>query len=211
MKKSHLITVLVALVLITGLLLYFRSLSNEVKEAFITLEERIDKSNLLSQQKSDSIFLLITEGNKQTSDRGRLLDSISNQLDDYLTSLKKDKEQSITNDGYEAWESSSYLDSRFFNGATIALGGHEFLEQIDVYRTAVSENFKADFSEIIEDVESNFSTAPILDTRGKLQNWLPYHFKGFPLVASVTKITQMQADIKITRIELFTALVTSEE
>jgi len=211
MKKNRFIITLVGLVLLTAMALYFRSLSSEVAEAFITIEERLDEANKMNRQKSDSIASALSDGHGLASDRGRFLDSVSKQLEGYLSTLKSGMKQSIANDGYEAWESSGYLDALFFEGATISSGGHEFIGRIDVYRMAVSEHFKKDFPEIIERLDEDFSTAPVLDNEGRQQNWLPYNFKGFPLVAAMTKITQMQSDINRTKLELFSALVNSEE
>jgi len=211
MKKARLITILFALVIFTGLFMYFRYVSNEVTESFMVIEQRLDEENEKNQFKNDSIALMLSEGYGQASDRGRFLDSVSNQLDDYLSMLKKDITQSIENDGYEAWESSGYLDALFFESTTVSQEGQEFIGRIDVYRTAVSEHFKDDFPEIIDRMVNDFSTAPVLDNEGRQQNWLPYNFKGFPLVAAMTKITQMQSDIKRTRLQLFSALVNSEK
>lgn len=211
MRKKRFIFTLIGLVLLTGLAIYFRSHSSEVAEAFITIEERLDEANEMNRQKSDSIASALTEGYGLASDRGRFLDSVSLQLEGYLTSLKSDMKQSVANDGFEAWESSGYLDAQFFEGATISSGGHEFIGRIDVYRMAVSEHFKKDYPEIIERFEADFSTAPVLDNKGRQQNWLPYNFMGFPLVASMTKISQMESDIKRTKLKLFSALVSSEE
>lgn len=211
MKKARLITILFALVIFAGLFMYFRYVSSEVTEAFIVLEQQLDEANEKAQLKNDSIALVLTEGYGQASERGRFLDSVSNELDLYLSILKKDILQSIENDGYEAWESSSYLDALFFEGTTISQEGNEFIGRIDVYRTAVSQHFKTDFPEIIGRMENEFSTAAVLDAEGRQQNWLPYNYKGFPLVASMTKITQLQSDLERTRLELFSALVNSEE
>jgi len=211
MKKNRFIITLIGLVLLTGMAFYIRSLSSEVAEAFITIEERLDEANEMNREKSDSIASALTAGYGLASDRGRFLDSVSLQLEGYLTSLKSDMKRSVANDGYEAWESSAFLDALFFEGATISSGGHEFIGRIDVYRMAVSGHFKKDFPEIIERLEEDFSTAPVLDNEGRQQNWLPYNFKGFPLVATMTEISQMESDIKRTKLELFSALVSSEE
>jgi hypothetical protein len=211
MKKKRFIITLVGLVLLTVMAIYFRSLSSEVAKAFITLEERLDEANEMNRQKSDSIASVLTTGYGLASDRGRFLDSVSKQLQGYLTSLKSDMERSVAKDGFEAWESSGFLDALFFEGATISSGGHEFIGRIDVYRMAVSGHFKKDYPEIIERMEEDFSTAPVLDNVGRQQNWLPYNFKGFPLVATMTKISQMESDINRIKLELFSALVNSEE
>ena len=48
----------------------------------------------------------------------------------------------------------------------------------------------------------------LLKTRdGSTVDWLDYHYKGFPLVASLTKMTQLQADIKTTESEVLSAML----
>jgi len=184
---------------------------SHLTENFEQLQQELDETNKITQFKRDSIARLLAEGYGPTSEGARFLDSVSAELDAYLSVLKKDITKAVENDGYEAWESSGYLDTRFFTGATISPGGHEFIGRIDVYRMAVSQQFKKEYPEIIKRMEEDFSTAPIIDQEGRQQNWLPYNFKGFPLVAAMTKITQMQADIKQTKVDLFSAILLSEE
>ena len=38
-------------------------------------------------------------------------------------------------------------------------------------------------------------------------DWLDYHYKGFPMVASMTKLTQLQADVKKTESEVLSAML----
>ena len=33
--------------------------------------------------------------------------------------------------------------------------------------------------------------------------WLDYNYKGFPLIASITKLSQIQADIKTTESDIY--------
>jgi len=47
-----------------------------------------------------------------------------------------------------------------------------------------------------EEVKSKFSTEDVKPNQGKPLQYLDYHFKGFPLIASITKITLLQSSIK---------------
>ena len=46
---------------------------------------------------------------------------------------------------------------------------------------------------------------------GKKIEWLSYNFEGFPSIASRTKLTQMQADIKTTQSEVLSAMLAGEQ
>ncbi|MEL6918714.1 MAG: gliding motility protein GldM, partial [Bacteroidota bacterium] len=70
----------------------------------------------------------------------------------------------------------------------------------------------------MEDVKSSVKTRfETGDANGKVENrdgaqvdWLNYHFEGFPLVASLTKITQLQADIKATEQDALKGMLEGE-
>ena len=46
---------------------------------------------------------------------------------------------------------------------------------------------------------------------GVEQEWLKYNYEGFPLVASLTKLTQIQADIKNTKSELLSKMLSGQQ
>jgi hypothetical protein len=47
-------------------------------------------------------------------------------------------------------------------------------------------------------IEARFATKPVFWKAGANLNWIDYHYKGFPLIATVTNLSQLQADIKTT-------------
>ena len=59
------------------------------------------------------------------------------------------------------------------------------------------------YKKSIEKLDRLFSTEDVTDNEGKKKPWLDYHFKGFPIIASYTKLTAMQSDIKATETNLF--------
>ncbi|MDZ7613553.1 MAG: GldM family protein [Flavobacteriaceae bacterium] len=56
-------------------------------------------------------------------------------------------------------------------------------------------------------MNNRFTTAKVLDREGKERFWLDYNYKGFPLIASLTKLTQIQADIKASESEVLGAML----
>src|SRR5690606_26784402 len=51
---------------------------------------------------------------------------------------------------------------------------------------------------------------PVKRRDGVEVEWLSYHFEGFPLIASITKLTQLEADIKTTNSEILSILLEGE-
>jgi len=60
---------------------------------------------------------------------------------------------------------------------------------------------------IIKQVKNKFNTDDVKNRDNRSQGWLDYHYKGFPLVASLTKMTQLQADIKTTESEVLSNML----
>ena len=74
-----------------------------------------------------------------------------------------------------------------------------FLANMNNFNSQVGIILGNEFKDIGADVAVRFSTEKVKDREGKEIFWLDYNYKGFPLVASLTKFTQIQADIKTTK------------
>jgi gliding motility-associated protein GldM len=59
---------------------------------------------------------------------------------------------------------------------------------------------------ISEDVQKKFATDDVKRAAGSV-GWLEHNYKGFPLVASLTKMTQLQADVKTTESEVLSSML----
>ena len=75
------------------------------------------------------------------------------------------------------------------------------------FRNGIKEVIGETYPEYYADVEKKFATEPVTNRDGKVLDWLDYHYKGFPLVASLTKMTQLQADIKTTESEVMSTML----
>ena len=73
------------------------------------------------------------------------------------------------------------------------------MSEIRVYEQTVSEALQKDFPELVKDLQQTFNTANAQNRAGETINWLRYHYQGCPLIASLTRLTQLQTDIKNTR------------
>jgi gliding motility-associated protein GldM len=107
---------------------------------------------------------------------------------------------------YEAMDKTASFDEYFFKGDKFTSEGEEFLNKINGYRTDVSAVLGKD-SKFLSILTKRFSTNDDTNRDGKTIKWLEYRFKGFPLVASITNLTQMQADIKNTEADIVADLL----
>jgi gliding motility-associated protein GldM len=103
-------------------------------------------------------------------------------------------------------DKTSFLDEYFFKGDKFTAEGQEFLDRVNGYRMDVTAVLGAN-SRFTPILAKRFSTNDDTNRDGKNIKWLDYRYKGFPLVASVTNLTQMQADIKNTEADVVANLL----
>src|SRR5690606_15155876 len=86
--------------------------------------------------------------------------------------------------------------------------GQDFLNQISTFRDGVVNVLaqNPDMAGIAEDVKKKFATDDVKRAAGTV-GWLEHNYKGFPLVASLTKMTQLQADVKTTESEVLSSML----
>ncbi len=183
------------------------NMSKEVLAAFGLMNEKMETSNEKTTE-SNLAFLgsLETKASEDTKKYGELYEkaqkikTLSQDYYDYLEGLKKGMMKDVEDPkDYAVMDKSNFLDQKFFQGENLSKDGKEFLKRINDYRTQVAAMAPA---AVKEAVEARFQTG---DANGKVekrdgtkQNWLNYHYEGFPLVASLTKLTALQQDIKTT-------------
>jgi len=103
------------------------------------------------------------------------------------------------------------MDEMFFQSGRISPKGEEFLAQIENYRNSVSEILEGEYNTIAQkvNVQREFSTEEQMVEGAKVP-WLKYRFEGLPMVASITQLTQMQADIKSTESEILSSMLSGQ-
>jgi len=86
--------------------------------------------------------------------------------------------------------------------------GQEFMAQMAAFRDGVAKILAGEkgMETVVKDVKEKFSTEPVKRGAGTVQ-WLEHNYKGFPLVASLTKMTQIQSDIKTTQSEVLSTML----
>lgn len=196
------------------------NMSKEVLSAFGLMNSRLEESNK-SAQLRNSTFVenLRNKASEEPAkyeplkEKAESLDKLSKDLDSYFEELKSKMVATVDNpEEYESMDKGDFLDQSFFKGDKILPAGEEFKSKIDTYRNGVIALLKDDKNmvDIVKDVKEKFSTDDIV--RGKTtRKFLELNFQGFPLVASLTKMTQYQADIKTTESEVLSSMLAGEQ
>ncbi len=190
--------------------------STEVLSAFGLMKEKLIDANKRATDTNaaayENLATKAAEQEKQYGEAKEKTDSLRTKADEfyvYLEDLKNKMQEGIEDrTQYETMSKTDFLDNYFFKGGTITANGKEFLSKVDDFRnTAVDLLGERDIASV---VESRFDTKPVKNKEGLQINWLNYNYEGFPLIASLTKLTQMQADIKATESDALSALLQGE-
>jgi len=202
------------------------NMSKEVLAAFGLMNEKLETSNTsMDASNSDFLASLGTKAEENAEEYGELyqdaqkVKELSDTYYTYLEGLKKGMTQDLEDPkDYVVMDKSDFLDQKFWQGDNLAPEGKEFMKQINDYREGVISTLPAEgFESLKASVKTRFATNDGKKDDGKVetrdgtrQDWINYHFEGFPLVASLTKLTQLQADIKTTEQEVLKTLLEGE-
>ena len=191
------------------------NMSKEVLSAFGLMNEKLTESNEAASNKNNDFFANLEQQAIDQPAKFELLKDqatqvrvLANDFNSYLTDLKGKMTATVDNpNDYEIMDKGDYLDDNFFKGEKLKNDGQKFLDEIEKFRSGIIDVIGEKYSDIAGDVKKKFSTEPVTNRDGNVLQWLEYHYKGFPLVASLTKMTQLQADIKTTESEVLSAML----
>ncbi|MEZ4802020.1 MAG: gliding motility protein GldM [Gelidibacter sp.] len=193
------------------------NMSKEVLSAFGLMNEKLTESNEAATVRNEAFMSGLAEKVEEQPAKYQPLkaqadqiSALANDFNGYLANLKSQMTAKLEDPkDYEVMDKGDYLDNAWFKGDQLKPEGKEFLDQIAKFRDGVVAvlNTNPDMAGIAKDVQAKFSTDPVKNRDGNTIEWLDYHYKGFPLVASLTKMTQLQADVKTTESEVLSSML----
>ena len=190
-------------------------MDKEVLSAFGFVNEKLNESNISTIEKNNEAYAnLATKASEQTAKFGKLNEQaqeIKKYSDDFYAYLGVLK-STITSDiedktDYERMDKTEALDLYFFKGDVYTAEGQEFLDKINAYRTDVI-NVLGEESDFTSVINERFTTESVINSKtGGTVEWLKARYEGFPLVASLTSFTQMQADVRNIEADIVSSLL----
>jgi gliding motility-associated protein GldM len=197
------------------------NMSKEVLSAFGLMNEKFDAANTSAESMNASMLQALDKkaGEDahfvQAAAESKKVASISKEFYTFLGTLKKDATEGVEVDPetgklpYEAMDKGHAIDEGWFEGDGYSKKGDEIVTQFSKYvadmKAAVGNNTK--LKGVIAEIESKFNTADVKDHEGVTKKYLDYHFKGFPAIASLTKITSFQNDVKKAEADIYSILL----
>ena len=194
----------------------------------------IAASQVLDMKEEADKFFNYVQNIKDTLIIGE--DGVANK---YLKEVNvKGTDSIITVTAYQEMDKSEVLDNMFFEGDMLTPKGQEFLdlykafpsnitkvletivfmeEEAKIARTALDGTkgedgvqIEYDFESSKNDLKNRFNYTPmVVNSEGTSQEFLSYNFYGFPVVASLAKLTKIQADIRYIENKVLTEILSS--
>lgn len=196
------------------------TMSKEVLSAFGLMNTKFERANELAMASNGGILQQLEQKAEEKpaefADAAKKAERISEVSDDFYVFLETIKQKDIMeNGGYELTENGELpaeemdkgdmLDELWFTGDRYTKRGDAVMAKINQYKQDIKDIIGNDvkWSKLIESFEDRFYTGPVENNEGKEKKWLEYHFQGFPAIASYTKITAMQNDVKATETNIY--------
>jgi gliding motility-associated protein GldM len=197
------------------------NMSKEVLSAFGLMNEKFDAANLSAESMNASMLQALDKkaGEDahfiQAAADAKKVAEISKEFYEYIGTLKSDATEGVELDEetgklpYEAMDKGPVIDEGWFEGDGYSAKGKDIVNHFSKYvsdmKAAVGNNSK--LKGVIEEISSKFSTADVKDGEGVTKMYLDYHFKGFPAIASLTKLTSFQNDVKKAEADIYSILL----
>ena len=139
---------------------------------------------------------------------------MSSNENNYLKEVSvKNRDSVITITDYQIMDKSQPLDEYFFIGDGYTTSGNLFLNKYINYSTEINKNLddiiekeislskefplNFDFSDIKNNISNRFKySEKVITSDGTEEDFLKYNYEGFPLIASISKLTKIQSDIR---------------
>jgi len=208
---------LMYLVLIAMLAL---NMSKEVLSAFGLMDEKFETANeLIGDNNEKTLASLKSKAEEKPKEfaiaagKAEQITQKSNAFFLYLEGVKRDV---LKGGGFEIdpetgqlpfdqMDKGDFIDEQWFAGDKLSKKGEAVMATINKYKTDVKNIVGNDvkYTKALASFEKKFNTASIKAKDGANKMWLDYHFKGFPAIASITKLTAMQNDVKTTEANMF--------
>ena len=197
------------------------NMSKEVLSAFGLMNEKFDAANLSAESMNASMLQALDKkaGEDahfiQAAAEAKKVAEISKEFYEFIGTLKADATEGVEIDEetgklpYESMDKGAAIDEGWFEGDGYSQKGKEIVAQFSKYVTdmkgAVGNNSK--LKGVLAEISSKFSTTDVKDGEGVTKMYLDYHFKGFPGIASLTKLTSFQNDVKKAEADIYSILL----
>jgi gliding motility-associated protein GldM len=194
------------------------NMSKEVLSAFGLMNEKFESANTSSEQSNAGLLMSLDQ--KAAEAKGEFaiaavtahkVETASKEFYAYIGSLKGDVLKGFESDKetgklpYESMDKGDNIDN-WFTGEGYTAKGNEIISKIEAYKAAMKAAL-ADkkYAAIVAEIDKKFDVSDVKNKEGLKDKYLAYHFKGFPAVASLAKLSAWQNDVQKAESDVYSA------
>ncbi|GAA4049363.1 gliding motility protein GldM [Flavobacterium chungnamense] len=185
------------------------NMSKEVLSAFGLMNEKFDAANASATQTNEQMMLALDT--KATEAKGQFavaavtahkVEAATKKFYDFVGTLKAEVLKGVESEGgklpYEAMDKADNLDHSWFTGDGYTKRGNEVITAIEAFKSEINSALGGEkkYAAILKEITGKFDVSPVTNKEGVKIKYLDYHFKGFPAIASLAKLTAWQNDAK---------------
>jgi gliding motility-associated protein GldM len=184
------------------------NMSKEVLSAFGLMNERFEGAT--NSAKATNEQMLAALDAKAAEAKGEFIgaaatahkvEAATKKFYDFVGTLKEEVLKGVEpEDGklpYEAMDKADNLDHSWFTGDGYTARGKEVLAAIETYKSDLKSALSdKKYAPILNEINAKFDLSDVANKEGLKIKFLDYHFKGFPAIASLAKLSAWQNDAK---------------
>ncbi|KAF2510112.1 gliding motility protein GldM [Flavobacterium zhairuonense] len=194
------------------------NMSKEVLSAFGLMNEKFESANTSSEQTNASMLMSLDQ--KAAEAKGEFataavtahkVETASKEFYAYVGSLKADVLKGFETDKetgklpYESMDKGDNIDN-WFTGDGYTKKGNDIIAHIEKYKSEMKAALSdKKYAAILAEVEKKFDLSDVANKEGLKDKYLAYHFKGFPAVASLAKLSAWQNDVQKAESDVYSA------
>jgi gliding motility-associated protein GldM len=184
------------------------NMSKEVLSAFGLMNERFEgatsAANATNEKSIEALDKKAAEAKGEfiaAAATAHKVETASKKFFDFIGTLKAEVLTGVeAEDGklpYESMDKADNLDHSWFTGDGYTARGKEVISAIESYKADMKAAL-ADkkYTPILNEINKKFDLTEVSNKEGVKINFLDYHFKGFPAIASLAKLSAWQNDVK---------------
>ena len=185
------------------------NMSKEVLSAFGLMNEKFETANKSAAETNLGMMQAIDAkaaeaGGEFTAAAATAhkVEAATKKFYDFVGTLKAETVAGVEpEDGklpYEAMDKADNIDNSWFSGDGYAKRGNDVIAAIEAYKAEMKAALGTEkkYSAILNQVNKSFDLADVPNKEGIKVKYLDYHFKGFPQIASLAKLSAWQNDAK---------------
>ncbi|SHI74218.1 type IX secretion system motor protein PorM/GldM [Flavobacterium terrae] len=185
------------------------NMSKEVLSAFGLMNEKFEGANTSANTTNEQMMASLDQ--KASEAKGEFataamtahkVEAATKKFYDFIATLKTKVLEGVEAENgklpYEAMDKGENLDNAWFRGEGYTKEGQAVISAIESYKADLKSALgnEKKYSAILNEVTKKFDVSDVPNKEGIKVKYLDYHFKGFPAIASLAKLSAWQNDAK---------------